>query len=96
MAVTIRRAAHDDLDDLLALRAEVASEGVWIGAELPLDEEGDRARFAATIAADPSEAASLLAQVTAQAPVRDITIEEPAIDDIVRRIYAGSTSAATA
>lgn len=27
---------------MLALRAEVAAEGRWIGAELPLDEAGDR------------------------------------------------------
>jgi len=40
---------------------------------------------------DSHTAASLLAQVTAQAPVRDITVEEPAIDDIVRRIYATPT-----
>jgi ABC-2 type transport system ATP-binding protein len=39
---------------------------------------------------DGHTAASLLAQVTAQAPVRDITVEEPAIDDIVRRIYSSS------
>jgi len=37
---------------------------------------------------DDHTAASLLAQVTARVPVRDITVEEPAIDDIVRRIYA--------
>jgi ABC-2 type transport system ATP-binding protein len=37
-------------------------------------------------------AASLLAQVSTQAPVRDITVEEPAIDDIVRRIYSSSAS----
>jgi ABC-2 type transport system ATP-binding protein len=37
-------------------------------------------------------ASSLLAQVSAQAPVRDITVEEPAIDDIVRRIYSSSVS----
>lgn len=36
---------------------------------------------------DGHTAASLLAQVSAMAPVRDVTIEEPAIDDIVRRIY---------
>jgi ABC-2 type transport system ATP-binding protein len=36
---------------------------------------------------DHHTASSLLAEVTAQAPVRDITIEEPAIEDIVRRIY---------
>jgi ABC-2 type transport system ATP-binding protein len=39
---------------------------------------------------DAHTAASLLAQVTARAPIRDITIEEPAIEDVVRRIYAGS------
>jgi ABC-2 type transport system ATP-binding protein len=44
---------------------------------------------------DSHTAASLLARVSAQAPVRDITVEEPAIDDIVRRIYAGSANAAT-
>ena len=37
---------------------------------------------------DHHTASSLLAEVTAQAPVRDITIEEPAIEDIVRRIYS--------
>jgi ABC-2 type transport system ATP-binding protein len=38
---------------------------------------------------DGHTAASVLAQVTALAPVRDVTVEEPAIDDIVRRIYSG-------
>jgi ABC-2 type transport system ATP-binding protein len=42
---------------------------------------------------DDHTAASLLAQITAQARVRDISIEEPAIDDIVRHIY--STAAVT-
>ncbi|MGH9211992.1 MAG: ABC transporter ATP-binding protein [Acidimicrobiales bacterium] len=36
---------------------------------------------------DAHTAASVLAQVSAVAPVRDVTVEEPAIDDIVRRIY---------
>lgn len=49
MTVTIRRATTDDLDDLLALRVAVAAEGIWIGAELPLDEAGDRAKFTETI-----------------------------------------------
>jgi ABC-2 type transport system ATP-binding protein len=39
---------------------------------------------------DAHTASSLLAQVTARAPVRDITVEEPAIDDIIRRIYSSS------
>jgi ABC-2 type transport system ATP-binding protein len=37
---------------------------------------------------DGHTAASLLAQVSAQAAVRDITVEEPAIDDVIRHIYA--------
>jgi viologen exporter family transport system ATP-binding protein len=36
---------------------------------------------------DRHTAASLLAQVSAQAPVRDIAVEEPAIEDVVRHIY---------
>lgn len=39
----VRTATTDDLDQVMALRREVAGEGRWIGAELPLDEEGDRA-----------------------------------------------------
>jgi RimJ/RimL family protein N-acetyltransferase len=42
---TVRPAVDDDLDAMMALRAEVAGEGKWIGAELPLDIEGDRARL---------------------------------------------------
>jgi ABC-2 type transport system ATP-binding protein len=37
---------------------------------------------------DGHTAASLLAQVSSQAPVRDMTVEEPAIDDVIRRIYS--------
>lgn len=47
--MTIRRATLDDLDALIALRVDVAGEGIWIGAELPLDEDGDRAKFTTTI-----------------------------------------------
>ena len=42
---TIRPMADEDLDAVMVLRAVVAGEGRWIGAELPLDEEGDRARL---------------------------------------------------
>jgi ABC-2 type transport system ATP-binding protein len=41
---------------------------------------------------DNHTASSLLTLVSAQAAVRDMTLEEPAIDDVVRRIYAGSGS----
>jgi ABC-2 type transport system ATP-binding protein len=37
---------------------------------------------------DSHTASGLLAQVSALAAVRDITVEEPAIEDVVRRIYA--------
>jgi ABC-2 type transport system ATP-binding protein len=41
---------------------------------------------------DDHSAASVLAAVTARAEVRDVTVEEPAIDAVVRRIYAGETA----
>jgi ABC-2 type transport system ATP-binding protein len=37
---------------------------------------------------DAHTASSLLAQVSAVAAVRDMTVEEPAIEDVVRKIYA--------
>lgn len=49
MGVTIRRATRDDLEGLLDLREAVAAEGVWIGAQVPLDRDGDRARHLDTI-----------------------------------------------
>ena len=65
MSVTIRPATHADLDDLLDLREAVAGEGVWIGAQLPLDREGDRARHLDTIErqADGTSALFLVAEV---------------------------------
>ncbi len=45
MTVLVRNATVEDIDELMVLRREVAGEGRWIGAELPLDEEGDRAIF---------------------------------------------------
>ena len=42
-SVTVRNATLDDLDELMAMREAVAAEGRWIGAEVPLDVERDRA-----------------------------------------------------
>jgi ABC-2 type transport system ATP-binding protein len=42
---------------------------------------------------DDHTASSLLAAVTAQSAVRDVTVEEPAIEDVVRRIYLGGAPA---
>ena len=44
-AVTVRTATMADLDELMRQRAVVAAEGRWIGAEVPLDEDRDRAMF---------------------------------------------------
>jgi RimJ/RimL family protein N-acetyltransferase len=41
----VRRARDRDLDQLVDLFAEVAAEGRWIGAELPVDRERRRRRF---------------------------------------------------
>ena len=38
---------------------------------------------------DATTAAAVIAAVAAQVRLRDLTVEEPAIDDVVRRIYAG-------
>lgn len=61
VTVTIRRAVAHDLDALMQVREAVAREGVWIGAELPLDLDGDRARFGETIAATDGSAVMLVA-----------------------------------
>jgi RimJ/RimL family protein N-acetyltransferase len=49
MAVTVRNATLDDLDVLMVQREAVASEGRWIGAEVPLDVERDRNTFTESI-----------------------------------------------
>ena len=41
-----------------------------------------------------TSAAALTAAVAAQAPLKDLTIEEPDIEDVVRRIYATATGTA--
>jgi RimJ/RimL family protein N-acetyltransferase len=47
MGTVVRAATVEDLEEVMAQRREVAAEGRWIGAELPLDEEGDRAMLTA-------------------------------------------------
>ena len=41
MAVTVRAATPVVLDELMAMREQIAAEGRWIGAEVPLDVERD-------------------------------------------------------
>ena len=63
-------------------------------ARLPLDVPGaqvvrtEGARQWLRFSRDDHTAAAVLASVAAQAPVRDLAIEEPPIEEIVRRIYA--------
>ncbi len=44
-----RHATIEDLDAILAIRAEVAAEGIWIATEAPIDEARDREAFGRTI-----------------------------------------------
>jgi ABC-2 type transport system ATP-binding protein len=56
---------------------------------LGVEAGGLRQRIA--FAPDAVTAADLLAAVSARAPVRDLSIEEPDIEDVVRRLYASRT-----
>lgn len=65
--------ATPDLNDLPGATL-VSSEGGGVRQRLAFDAEN-------------TTAASLLAAVSERAEVRDLSIEEPEIEDIVRRIY---------
>lgn len=83
MAVTVRRATIHDLDALIDLRLSVASEGIWIGAELPLDEAGDRAKMTATIEAGTIEAGTTGdgSAVMFVAVLQDAVLPDPALQE---------------
>jgi ABC-2 type transport system ATP-binding protein len=69
--------------DLLAAHPPLqVPSAVHIGSELA----GVRQRLA--FAPDQTTAARVLAEVSAQVEVRDLTLEEPAIEDIVRTLYS--------
>ena len=76
MAVHVRRATLGDLDELIALRVEVARAGIWIGAELPPDEARDRGRFTATIE-DGQNAVMFVAEVDNGQLVGNIDVVNP-------------------
>lgn len=76
MAVHVRRATIDDMDDLIAMRVEVAREGIWIGAELPLDEAGDRERFTTTIE-DGETSAMFVAMLEDGTLVGNLSVQNP-------------------
>lgn len=76
VTVTVRRATEQDLDALLQVRESVAKEGVWIGAELPLDLDGDRARFGETIANADGTAVMLVAELDDGVVVGNLSIHQ--------------------
>ena len=55
-----------------------------------VDSEPDGLRQRLAFDATQTTAAAVLADVSSRAEVRDLTIEEPNIEDVVRRIYATS------
>ena len=57
------------------------SEATWI------ESEGDGIRQRLAFSPSRTTAAKVLAEVSAQVEVRDLTLEEPAIEDIVRTLY---------
>ncbi|WP_380173095.1 ATP-binding cassette domain-containing protein [Kineococcus sp. DHX-1] len=65
--------------------------GPVAGAELLAVEEGGyRRRYA--FSAEETTAAEVLAQVSRSAEVRDLSVEEPDIADVLRRLYAASNA----
>jgi ABC-2 type transport system ATP-binding protein len=81
----VRRVGADrvivlDLEEPTASLADVAGTRL-IGTE----PDGLRQRLALL---PGSSAAAVLAEVARRAPLRDLTIEEPDIEDVVRRLYA--------
>jgi ABC-2 type transport system ATP-binding protein len=57
------------------------TDATWIGSE------GDGVRQRLSFSPSRTTAARVLAEVSSQVEVRDLTLEEPAIEDIVRTLY---------
>jgi len=81
-AVGAQRVLVTDLDEPVD-RIDPGPLARWLGAE----NGGLRHRFAFT--QGEVSAAEMLARVSGQASVRDLAIEEPAVEEVVRRLYAG-------
>jgi ABC-2 type transport system ATP-binding protein len=59
------------------------------GAEV-IGVEADGVRQRLAFSPEETTAAAVLAAVTARAAVRDLSVEEPDIEDVVRRLYLSS------
>jgi len=64
------------------------------GADL-VDTESDGLRQRFAFEPGRTTAAAVLAQISAKVEVRDLTIEDPDIDDVVRRLYQSSSTPTT-
>ena len=67
----------------------VEDEPLELAGAVPVRAEGRRRWF--QFARDEVSAAELIARLLASNDVADLTLEEPDIEDIVRRIYRGET-----
>src|SRR5262249_51227363 len=71
----------------LAAPAETALAG--LGPEVPLEETAADGRRLTFGLAGGASAGPLVARLAAVAPLRDLAVIEPAIEDVVARLYAG-------
>ena len=67
---------------------EPTADLVGVPDSVHLDSESQGLRQRLAVVAERTTAAKLLAAVAERAPLRDLSIEEPDIEDVVRRIYA--------
>src|SRR5689334_12627375 len=75
----------------VALAEPTADLAALPGAEL-LGSEGSGMRQRLAFDTEITTAAQLLTAVSARAEVRDLSIEEPDIEDVVRRLYEAAAS----
>jgi len=86
-------ALHDRYGSRRRLVVELAEP--WPALDIPgttleqLDADGRRQRLA--LADDGAALAEVIARVAAVAPLRDLQVLEPEIEDVVRRLYTGES-----
>ena len=67
--------------------AKLSTPDAQIDLPVVVGSEGDGVRQRLSFSPTETTAARVLAEVSAQVEVRDLTLEEPAIEDIVRTLY---------
>jgi ABC-2 type transport system ATP-binding protein len=98
------RVVHDGtLDELHATyrskrRIVVDLDAPWPGLDLPgasvesVEAEG----FRVTVTLEGATAGEVVARLAQAVPLRDLSVQEPEIEDVVARLYAGTSPAGTA